>query len=180
MSETQSEAERNPRGLVYIVRNDTHLADIYKVGQTYRSIEERLLELNRETSNPGTFEVKATFPVSDRHAAEREAHQKLKEKGLHLKNEFFKGDWEIILQIVEDAQSKYEVKKIINPPVNSNEVEVENEPPHFNTSEMWKDYPRIHEKREDKLSLKDQAHHFIVKSILICTSAFVFLLWLFS
>ena len=90
MSETQSEAERYPRGLVYIVRNDTHLADIYKVGQTYRSIEERLLELNRETSNPGTFEVKATFPVSDRHAAEREAHQKLTEKGLHLKTSFSK------------------------------------------------------------------------------------------
>lgn len=109
--------------MVYIVRNDTHLADIYKVGQTYRSIEERLLELNRETSNPGTFEVSATFPVSDRHAAEREAHKKLKEKGLQLKNEFFKGDWELILQIVEDAQSKFELKKIVNPPLNSNEVE---------------------------------------------------------
>ena len=178
MSETQSEAERNPRGLVYIVRNDTHIADIYKVGQTYRSIEERLLELNRETSNPGIFEVKATFPVSDRHAAEREAHKKLKERGFHLKNEFFKGDWKMILQIVEEAQSKYEVKKIINPPVYSNEVEKEKELFTSNNSNLISN--NSHLISAHQLSEKGEAWLYIFKFFCVFTIGIFLLLWLFG
>ena len=116
VSETRSEAECNPRGLVYIVQNDMHPDAVFKVGQTYRSVEKRLQELNRETSNPGTFEITASFPVSDRFKAEKDAHHSLRRAGLHHKREFFKGDWDKILQIVEDAAKKYDVRPVVKPP----------------------------------------------------------------
>ena len=118
MSEIRSKAERNPRGLIYIVQNDMHPDDVFKVGQTYRTVEQRLDELNRETGNPGTFSIRASFPVDDRHGAEKAAHRQLKDAGLHHKNEFFRGNWAQILQIVEEATSQFEVRRVINAPEN--------------------------------------------------------------
>jgi hypothetical protein len=37
---------------------------------------------------------------------------------LHHKNEFFRGNWPQILQIVEEATSQFEVRRVINAPEN--------------------------------------------------------------
>jgi len=93
-----------------------HPSDVYKVGQTYRTVEERLKELNQENGNPGTFEVRASFPVSDRQSAAHRAHLRLKEVGLHQKGEFFKGDWEEIFGLVKEVAKQYEVHPVVNAP----------------------------------------------------------------
>ena len=43
-------------GYIYIIRNSSHEPDVYKVGKTSRPIEDRLKELNSETTNIGSFE----------------------------------------------------------------------------------------------------------------------------
>ena len=41
-------------GVIYIINNEIHGENIFKVGRTY-DLEKRLNELNRETSNIGRF-----------------------------------------------------------------------------------------------------------------------------
>ena len=63
---------------MYIIRNDEHQPNRFKVGQTY-DLGRRISELNGETSNVGQFYVVAKFPVEDTDKAERECHQTLRE-----------------------------------------------------------------------------------------------------
>ena len=77
-------------GLVYIIRNNEHRPNVYKVGMTTRSVEERIAELNAETSNIGKFEALAQFPVNNVEAAEAECHRKL--RSYKYEKEFFKGE----------------------------------------------------------------------------------------
>ena len=62
-------------GFIYIVRNPSHETDVYKVGKTSRAIDERLKELDSETSNIGKFDLIKSFLVSDIDKAEAECHQ---------------------------------------------------------------------------------------------------------
>ena len=52
-------------GIIYIIKNELRPADIYKIGYTTNSIDERVDALNRQTSNPGKFKDCADiFPLS--------------------------------------------------------------------------------------------------------------------
>ena len=88
-------------GIIYVIRNEFHPSNMYKVGYTTKSIGERLDELNRETSNPGQFAVCGYFPVSDVTAAERLCHQELEHLRVAKRKEFFHGPISRLLTEVE-------------------------------------------------------------------------------
>ena len=73
-------------GIIYIIQNEFHPSDVYKVGYTTNSINERVDELNRETSNPGKFKVCGYFPVTDVTEAEKLCHQHLEQTGFAKRN----------------------------------------------------------------------------------------------
>ena len=91
-------------GYVYIIRNDEHQPNRFKVGQTY-DLGRRISELNRETSNVGQFYVVAKFPVEDVDKAERECHQTLRE--FRKAKEFFDGPEATIVSIVKKITEQY-------------------------------------------------------------------------
>tara|TARA_Y100000588_G_scaffold9371_1_gene10455 strand:+ start:179 stop:691 length:513 start_codon:yes stop_codon:yes gene_type:complete len=95
-----------------------HDGDVFKIGQTFRAVEDRVRELDRETGNPGKFKVLASFPVSDRHKAEAACFAELEQQGYSRINEseFVKGPWEKILAAVEKGIARYDVKPVVNPP----------------------------------------------------------------
>ena len=64
-------------GIVYIARNDQHPSNVYKIGGSSRDVDERMQELSNENAAYGTFESKATFPVTDWHRAETLSHDQL-------------------------------------------------------------------------------------------------------
>ncbi len=91
--------------MVYIVQNDMHDGDVFKIGQTFRAVEDRVRELDRETGNPGKFKVLASFPVSERHKAEAAYFAELEQQGYPRINEseFVKGPWEKSWQLSRKA-----------------------------------------------------------------------------
>ena len=64
-------------GIVYIARNDQHPPNVYKFGGSSRDVDERMRELSNETTAYGTFEAKASFPVTDWERAESLCHYQL-------------------------------------------------------------------------------------------------------
>ena len=52
-------------GIIYIVHRDTDPEYIFKVGQSTITIEERVADLNSDTTNIGTFKPVAFFVVFD-------------------------------------------------------------------------------------------------------------------
>ncbi len=100
-------------GFIYILRNDRE-ENIFKVGQTSGTVENRIKELNRETSNPGKFEKVAEFPVKKPALVERECHKKLKDENLHFRKEFFQGDIGEIINIVKKITDNHKLIETIN------------------------------------------------------------------
>jgi hypothetical protein len=121
MNENNPEADRNPRGLIYIIQNDMHAENVYKVGETSRTVEDRIKGLNRETGNPGKFNILASFPVSDRKEAEKACFKELQRQGFTKinKKEFFQGPWDGILCAVEKIAAQFQEMSFVNPPKQS-------------------------------------------------------------
>jgi hypothetical protein len=105
-------------GIVYIVHRDTDPEDVFKVGQSTRTVEERIADLNSETTSFGIFKPVSYFVVSDIDGAERDSHVAL--KGYILKNnrEFFRLERDRCVEIVGNATLKYRAGNMI-PEVNS-------------------------------------------------------------
>ena len=57
-------------GAIYIAKNSRDGDDVYKVGMTQCSIEERMRELTSETSNLGEYEAIGSVIVNDVSEAE--------------------------------------------------------------------------------------------------------------
>ena len=102
-------------GIVYVIQNDLHPGNLFKVGLTTNSVEERISELNSETSNPGKFKVCAYFPVSDVYEAEKACHRRLDELGLRSNKEFFSGVISRILTEVEQVCLRFVPKPYFSP-----------------------------------------------------------------
>lgn len=96
-------------GFIYIVRNPSHETDVYKVGKTSRTIDERLKELNSETSNIGKFDLIKSFLVNDIDRAEIECHKNLDSMRVQNNREFFKSN----LSNLEDEVSRVCVKYLV-------------------------------------------------------------------
>jgi len=93
----------NDPGTVYIMRSASLGNDIYKVGLTRRSTEERANQLSSPTAVPLPFEVLASWEVADCGAVEREVHTQLKPYRLNKRREFFCAALSNIIAAVERA-----------------------------------------------------------------------------
>lgn len=76
-------------GSVYVMRSASHGLDLYKVGYTRRTTDERANELSSSTGVPLPFEVLAKWDVEDVHAVEAEAHHRLGRYKVNKRREFF-------------------------------------------------------------------------------------------
>ena len=79
---------------VYIFENE-FMPNLYKVGMTSRSPEERLTELH-STGVPGRFNIVGKYQVYDAYGVESRAHELLVEKRVDSSREFFSGPLEEI------------------------------------------------------------------------------------
>jgi hypothetical protein len=90
-------------GLIYIARNETDAPNVYKVGKTNRSIEERMDELSGATSNLGKYEAVGYVIVTDIDSAEREIHQRLHYGRVQKNREFFESELSHIVTVIRDV-----------------------------------------------------------------------------
>jgi predicted RNA-binding Zn-ribbon protein involved in translation (DUF1610 family) len=90
------------RGFVYVLVNPS-IPDLFKVGMTERSPEERAREVSVGTGVPTPFEVLAAVPSGNPAEDERSVHAVLSEARVGDDREFFKGEAIQIIQAVEKA-----------------------------------------------------------------------------
>jgi len=88
-------------GSIYIMRSPAHEVDVYKVGFTKRSVEDRSSELSSATGVPLPFGVLARWDVQDCIAVEREVHRRLNERRLTSRREFFRSSLSEIVATIE-------------------------------------------------------------------------------
>jgi hypothetical protein len=89
-------------GIVYVLRTSSNGDDIYKVGLTRRTAEERGRELNT-TGVALPFGVLANWRVGNCRKAEAEVHKRLAAYRLNPRREFFRADLRVIIQAVQDV-----------------------------------------------------------------------------
>ena len=76
-------------GYIYILSNPANL-DIFKVGQTCRSVDERVRELSQPTGVPSPFIIEAFFPSFNLELDEKAIHDALGAYRYSPQREFFK------------------------------------------------------------------------------------------
>lgn len=79
---------------VYVLSNPSY-PNIYKIGKTTRSVEERMNELNN-TSVLTPFKLEIEFKTDNCHDLEKYLHKKLDRYRVNKKREFFKCDLDTI------------------------------------------------------------------------------------
>lgn len=87
-------------GYLYVMRQPTLEENIFKVGLTRRTPEQRSKELNK-TGSPDNFFVVNSYYTKDCIWAESQVHEKLKEFRLSDRREFFRCDLKYILDTCE-------------------------------------------------------------------------------
>lgn len=90
-------------GWIYIMRSGSHYDDLYKIGLTRRSIETRADELSSATGVPTGFEVLAKWEVADCSRVEREIHERLKPIRVNKRREFFRGNLQMIVSVIDEV-----------------------------------------------------------------------------
>ena len=90
------------RGFVYVLVNPS-IPDLFKVGMTERSPEERAREVSVGTGVPTPFEVLAAVPSGNPAEDERSVHAVLSDGRVGDDREFFSGGALQIIQAVEKA-----------------------------------------------------------------------------
>lgn len=103
----QEEAKYPNRGYLYVLRCPAHAENVFKVGLTRRSVEERVRELSGKTETPVPFLPVVSFWVSDCDAAERTAHAALANFRVASEREFFRLSSEEIIAVVGDVAKQY-------------------------------------------------------------------------
>ena len=100
-------------GLIYIVSNSEQKKNLFKIGKTSRTIEERIKELNSATGTLGKFKPHATFLVEDVDQTETFIHKKLSKLRYQQNREFFESDYTELLLKVEELIGNECLKKEI-------------------------------------------------------------------
>lgn len=114
-------------GYLYCFSNDS-LKNLYKIGMTTRSVEERLKEANSSTWCPDKFKVELSVKINNVEEREKIVHKLLEEYRSNSRREFFEAPLEKVKLIfdllreediksenivVEVAKSKVEPKGMI-------------------------------------------------------------------
>jgi len=103
VSKTSREIIGPDPGWIYIMRSGSHYDDLYKIGLTRRSSEERSIELSGATGVPTGFEVLAKWAVGDCSKVERESHERLKALRVNKRREFFRGNHQEIFLVINEV-----------------------------------------------------------------------------
>lgn len=93
--------EGGKQGLIYVMRSAAHAKNIFKIGLTTRTSEERSEELTRTTASPDDFLVVQDWEVVDCEKAEKLIHEYLAPYRVNPKREFFKAPYKEIVRIID-------------------------------------------------------------------------------
>lgn len=92
-------------GFIYILRNPTMESNIFKIGLTTKTVDERAQQLSK-TSVPDRFYKMNEWNVKDCHRAEKEIHQILKDNRIDPKREFFRIDIDKAINVISEVINK--------------------------------------------------------------------------
>lgn len=122
-------------GYVYVLGNETYIENLYKVGMTTRTPEERALELSKLTGTPVPFEVVYARRLSNVAQSESWVHRKLRQYRYSSKREFFKCDLETIKSVVDNCDES----RLFEDDKKSEIVMVRKDFPSKPMSDFWKE-----------------------------------------
>lgn len=86
-------------GFIYLLRNASHDLDIFKVGLTTKTVEERAKQLSG-TGSPDQFLIIHRWHTVDCVLAERIIHEKLDDYRINTNREFFKLELELAISVI--------------------------------------------------------------------------------
>lgn len=90
-------------GYIYIMRNPAHALDIFKIGLTTKTADERAAQLSASTGSPDKFLIIQRWKVNDCFLAEKLIHQLLDNFRLNPKREFFRLELDKALPLISDT-----------------------------------------------------------------------------
>lgn len=93
------------------MRSAAHEKNVFKVGLTRRTPEERSNELSRSTSAPDHFHVMEEWDVVDCVQAEKLIHERLNEFRVNPKREYFKAPYKVIFRVIDSVIDELEGNK---------------------------------------------------------------------
>lgn len=93
-------------GYIYVMRSAAHPKDVFKVGLTRRTTEQRSRELSQSTASPDHLFVMQEWETSDCILAEREIHAKLDAYRINPKREFFSAPYKTIFLVIDEVISR--------------------------------------------------------------------------
>ena len=96
-----SSVENDNIGYLYVMRNPSHAGNIYKVGFTQQTAEQRAKELSGSTGQPDAFVVMQEWLVRDPRAVEYQVHKALGAYRLKDRREFFRLRYKDLRSVVE-------------------------------------------------------------------------------
>lgn len=97
----------NP-GFIYVMRSAAHPKDVFKVGLTRRTSDERSGELSRSTSSPDHFLVVEEWATGDCVRAEKIIHEELECYRFNPNREYFKAPYRTIFKVIDMVISSLE------------------------------------------------------------------------
>lgn len=98
-------------GRIYVMRSAAHAKDIFKIGLTKRTSEERSEELSKTSGSPDKFLVVQEWNVSDCILAEKNIHQALSRYRINPTREFFRAPYQEIVSVIDKIISDIETKR---------------------------------------------------------------------
>lgn len=99
-------------GFIYLMRNASHDLNLFKIGLTTKTVEERARQLSG-TSSPDKFLIIHRWQVSDCILAEKIIHESLDEFRVNSNREFFKIDIEKAILVISPIIQKVNNNDII-------------------------------------------------------------------
>lgn len=98
-----SSSNSENEGYIYVMRSAAHEKNVFKIGLTRRTPEERSKELSRSTSSPDHFHVMEEWDVVDCVLAEKLIHEKLSEFRVNPRREYFKAPYKEIFKVIDEV-----------------------------------------------------------------------------
>lgn len=109
-SDSNLPPEGKDPGHIYVMRAPVHSQNIFKVGLTRRSTEERAKEIGSATGLPGKIFVLNEWPVGDCVAIESEVHNRLEQYRVDPRREFFQAPLKKIIKVIDDVIRTFGLK----------------------------------------------------------------------
>jgi hypothetical protein len=90
------------------MRCASHGFDLYKIGRTGGTPQERAAQLSGATGVPISFDVLAHWEVGDSEWVEREAHRRLRGYKVNKRREFFRAPLSVIVATIGRIVEEFE------------------------------------------------------------------------